>query len=64
MVAADAVPEAFSKTGVDEEVDEQIVADALVEDVEDEGPDEVDVAKLGLMVDSSVDDAIFAAYSV
>ena len=60
---AAAVPEAFSRAGVDEGVDERFVADAMVEDVEDEGPDEVDVAGFGLLVDSSVDEAIFAADS-
>ena len=61
--AEDAVPDAFSKEGVDEVVDERIIADALVELVEDECPDDVDVAEFELVANWSVDEEISVADS-
>ena len=54
---------ASSKDVVDEGVDEQIVADALVEVVDQGSPDMVDVRKLGLTADCAVDEAISDADS-
>ena len=61
--AADAVSDASLKAGVDEAVDERIVADAVVELVEDGCPDEVDVEEFELMADWSVDEEISVADS-
>ena len=55
--AADAVADADSKIGVDEDVDGCIAADAVVEDVEDIAGDEIDVRKFELFVAASVEGA-------
>ena len=60
---ADAAPEAFSKEGVDEGVGERIVADPLVEVVNEGSPGMIDVRGFGLMADFAVDEAISDADS-
>ena len=61
--AADAVPDASLKAGVDEDVGERVVAAASVEDAEDGCPDEIDVSEFELAVDWFVDEAFSDADS-